>query len=352
MRVTAEEGSKARARRGRRTLRRLRPAISPDLRDVVSASAPTSSSAESNVTSSRRRSRKASRSGCAVEIALEVDQVGLDQQLAVALEGRAHADADGGRYLAAVDPRDRRVDAGLPGSPSPGAGAMLAVGMSSSRPRASPGTTSPSSGEGAPSSSAAAATSPAATSSPDAAGGDRRAVRARPAARPRSRTRRASAAASTSPRAPWPKRKFAPTLDVAGAQHADEHLRAEVLGCHLRELLREGDREQLVGSQPGDDRRPSRRWSVSSCGGSSGCRTRSGCGSKVTTHRPQPVLACRASTAVADHAPVAEMHAVERAERDRAPFPGGRDLRERSEDIHRRMEAKWFWAERSATPQD
>ncbi len=44
--------------------------------------------------SPRRRARKSRRSALPVEVAVEVEQVGLDQLAAAGLEGRAHADAD------------------------------------------------------------------------------------------------------------------------------------------------------------------------------------------------------------------------------------------------------------------
>ena len=52
----------------------------------------TSASTDSKRRSPRIRSRKAMRSFCAVEVAVEVDQVGLDQQAAAGLEGRPDAD--------------------------------------------------------------------------------------------------------------------------------------------------------------------------------------------------------------------------------------------------------------------
>ena len=53
--------------------------------------------------------------------------------------------------------------------------------------------------------------------------------RARPAARPPSRTPGRARSDSASPRAPCPKRKFAPTLTCRRIERADQHLVAEVL---------------------------------------------------------------------------------------------------------------------------
>ena len=70
----------------------------------------TSASALSKRRSPRRRARNSRRSCAAVEIAVEVQQVGLDQLAAAGLERRAHADADGGRRSARPSAQ-ARVDA-------------------------------------------------------------------------------------------------------------------------------------------------------------------------------------------------------------------------------------------------
>ena len=66
---------------------------------------------------------------------------------------------------------------------------------------------------------------------------------------------------------------------------------------------------------------------VRSCGGCSGRRTRSGCGSKVATVDDEAALA-GALDGRGDHPPVAEMDPVEGAERERAAGGRGGDIRQ------------------------
>ena len=69
--------------------------------------------ASSKRRSPRRRARKSQAQLAAVEVAVEVEDVGLDQLAAAGLEGRAHADADGRR--ASTRRAEARVDA-VPGA--------------------------------------------------------------------------------------------------------------------------------------------------------------------------------------------------------------------------------------------
>ena len=79
------------------------------------------------------------------------------------------------------------------------------------------------------------------------------------------------------------------------------------LGRALGELGVEGDHDQLLHAQRGDQLGLSLAGVVSSLGVCWGATTDTGCGSKVST----AVRAC-------DHLAVAEMHAVERAHRHAA----------------------------------
>ena len=111
---------------------------------------------------------------------------------------------------------------------------MLAVGMPSSRPRASPRTTGPSSWKGAPSSAPAAATSPAATSSGSCS--------RRPAS-PSCSTSATTSVSNSGRRAQQRRVAGAPVAEaevrahahLPGAERAGEHLVAEVLRAQLRE---------------------------------------------------------------------------------------------------------------------
>ena len=100
---------------------------------------------------------------------------------------------------------------------------MFAVGKPSVRPRLSPSTTSPSSRNGAPRQRVAAIDLAGRDQGADPARGHRLAVDLDAAARRGSRTRRAPASISVSPRALAPKRKFSPTETFLGPETLDEH---------------------------------------------------------------------------------------------------------------------------------
>ena len=120
----------------------------------------------SKATSSRRRDDEGDPGLLAVEVAGEVEQVGLHQQVAVGpVEGRAAAHRDG-RLPARTRPaaRTSRRRCPAPGRQMPAGTATLAVGNPSSvPPRWSPWTTAPRTWWGRPSSAAASSTRPAAT---------------------------------------------------------------------------------------------------------------------------------------------------------------------------------------------
>ena len=139
---------------GKRSRLTRRSALPPTIRRLLHVLCiwAMSSSAESKRSSSRRRSRNSSRIVSAVEVALEPDQVRLDPLVAPRLECGPHADADR-RGPAPVAPSTGGVDAGRRARPGRGGGSRFAVGIPSSRPRASPSTTVPSSTNGPPSSS-------------------------------------------------------------------------------------------------------------------------------------------------------------------------------------------------------
>ena len=91
----------------------------------------------SNRRSPRRRSRKARRSSLAVDVALVVEQVRLDQQAAAGLERRALTNIDGGDVRSPSTGAGRRRRRGR-GRRARGSGTRLAVGKPSVRPRLSP----------------------------------------------------------------------------------------------------------------------------------------------------------------------------------------------------------------------
>ena len=190
-----------------------------------------------------------------------------------------------------------------PGRITSAGGSRFAVGMSSSRPRRSPSTTGPTTLYGAPSSSAAPRHVALRQQVPDPARRDRVAalldqlhdlgLELRPGRSSGRVAGRAVAEAEVRADAHRPR-----------AQRAGQHLLAEVLGRLARELGGERNRDQLVHAELGDERRSSDRVVVRSCGGCSGRRTRSGCGSNVTTVGDEPALA-GALDGGADHPPVA-----------------------------------------------
>ena len=194
---------------------------------------------------------------------------------------------------------------------------------------ASPSTTGPASRYGAPSSSAAPATSPSAS---------RLLIRLDETSRRRAAT---SSTTSVSNSGRARSRSASPARAVAEAEvraHAHATARparatstsSQKSSADLpRELGGERDRHQLVHAEPGHELDLRGRWWSAAAAGRSGRRTRSGCGSNVTTVAPMPVLA-GAIDALRDHLPVPAVHPVEGAERERRPSRPA-DLRERPE---------------------
>ena len=253
----------------------------------------------------------------AVEIAGEVEQVDLEQRRAI-VEGRA-----GGRSS-----RRRRAGA-PPTAPAPhrcraaartvGSRRMLAVGKPSSRPRFSPWLTSP-----------------ARTS-------DARAARSPPRSRP------AASAARTAPdETGAPPSLTGGTMSTAkpvlAAQRVEEVRRAARVPCRngnrsrrRRRMRRARCHEDALDESPAatSPARPASKRSTNApsspaCGqsrsfagsavrrnsGLSGAKNWRGCGSKVSDRgRRAPAPAPRASRS--DHRPMAAMHAVEIADRQR-----------------------------------
>ena len=244
------------------------------------------------------------RSVCAVEVAVEVDQVGLHEQAAAGLEGRA-APRRSPRAGCAVRPG--RVDAVARARLGGRRARGWRSGMPSSRPRRSPCTTSPSNRNGPPRNARGLA---------DLAGGDerrgcgsrRRSRRRPPRAAPRaSRTRRARRRNSGVPRAPLaeaevlarPRPRSAPRRPISTSLH-------ELLRGALGELPSNGMITSSSTPSPAIRSRLTANGLIS-FGAASGRITDSGCGSKVST-----------VSLPRDDRAVAEVDAVEGADRDPA----------------------------------
>ena len=120
---------------------------------------------------------------------------------------------------------------------------------------------------------------------------------------------------AASPAAPWPKRKFAPDAHVTARPARRRAPRSQKSSADWRESSGVNGIATSSSTPSSDTSSIFRSVVVSSCGGCSGRRTRSGCGSNVTTVGPSPRSRAR-STAERDHPPVAEVDAVEGAERD------------------------------------
>ena len=119
--------------------------------------------------------------------------------------------------------------------------------------------------------------------------------------------RPARAAARRRPWRRWPKRKFSPTLTCSRAERADEHVVDELLR-RLRAANAPSNGMTTSSSTPSPATRSALVSSeVSSFGAASGATTARGCGSKVST-----------VSAPRDHLAVAEVHAVELADRHAA----------------------------------
>ena len=294
----------------------------------------TSSSAESNLHLVAQPLEEREPSGLPVEVALEADQVGLDPQVALVLECRAHADADRGRDLAAAVDRARSPRRCRPaGRTRPVRGAMLPSACRArgrARRRARP---RPRAVRGRRAARRRARTSPAATSSlirleetgapPCSTSGTTVGLELRPRAQQRRRRRAPDGRSGSSrPRSPG-RAPSTPTSTSAQKSSADLP----------RQLLRERDREQLVHASSatssafvavvGEQRRRvvgpqhPQRMRVEGDDG-----------------RAQPAFACTLDGG-ADHPPVAAVHAVEGAERDGAAAGAGGNIRERPVDVHR-----------------
>ena len=128
----------------------------------------------------------------------------------------------------------------MPGQASFGSGTMFAVGKPRSRPRWSPGTTSPRSRKRRPS-SARRRVDLARRSAARGCGSRRRSRRRpRPAARRASRSGRPAASSAAVPRARWPKRKFSPDRDVRGAERSTSTRSMNSAGLLLGEASSNG----------------------------------------------------------------------------------------------------------------
>ena len=200
--VSAHRASEQRLARRSRTRRRARRASL----DVAAASARPASSTLVEALLAAQPGDERDPQGLAVEVAVEVDQVGLDQHPAAGLEGRPHADVDGRRVAVG----ERGVDA-VAGDTRRSSGTRLAVGKPSSRPRWSPSTTVALEQERRAEAARRAPRRRRRRPAPGSGSRRRSRRRPRPAARPGSRTRRARASISGSPFALAPKRKFSPT---------------------------------------------------------------------------------------------------------------------------------------------
>ena len=178
----------------------------------------------------------------AVEVALEVDQVGLDQQARA--RSRRSADAHVDRRGLAVG--ERRIDA-VPGGDADRRRARGSrSGSRASAPARRPRRPSPSSRKGAPRQPVGDAR-PRPRRSASGCGSRRRSRRRpRPAAPPASRTPGATASISGSPFALAPKRKFSPTDTCSAPERLDQDPAAELLGGMLGELVIERDHDQLL----------------------------------------------------------------------------------------------------------
>ena len=123
---------------------------------------------------------------------------------------------------------------------------MLAVGKPSSRPRWSPFDDLALEHVGDAEAAARGLHVAGRDLGPDPRGGDRSRRRPRPASGPGSRTRGARPASRGVPRALAPKWKFSPTATAARAELLDQRVVDEVLGAAVRELLVEVDHDQLL----------------------------------------------------------------------------------------------------------
>ena len=195
------------------------------------------------------------RSVCAVEVAVEVDEVGLDQ-LAAARDELRRARRRSRRRRATVPAPVRRpagVDAVARAGRSRGAGRGSRSGSRASRPRSSPCGDLAVDGErraraaGRRTSTAPAEQSPRMwlelTTSPSTSSSGTTRV-----------SKRSSAASSAaSPCARWPKRKFSPTLTCVAPQRADEHVVDEALRrCGPRSAASNGIDDELLDAELAD----------------------------------------------------------------------------------------------------
>ena len=294
-------------RRGNRSRHAPRQSATLARRSTSRCICSTSASTESKRRSPRRRSRNSIRSVCAVEVAVEVDQVGLDEHAAAGLERRAHADVDR-RARPAPSRRAARVDAVARARRAPRRGRGWRSGSRArgrarrrGRPRRAAGT-------GAPRKRAACSTSPAST-------------------RPRmwleetispststSGTTRVSKRASARSSAGVALRAVAEAEVLA---HRDlRRRRARSTSTSVDELLARlrcakapsnGITTSSSTPSAGDQLGLALERRSAASARASGATTASGCGSKVST-----------VSAPRDHLAVAEVDAVELADRDAA----------------------------------
>ena len=247
----------------------------------------TSASTVSKRRSPRRRARNVEPQLAAVEVAVEVEQVGLDEHAAAGHEGRAHADVDAPAASATRRPPRRRaagVDAVARADERVRSGTRLAVGKPSSRPRSSPCCDLAAELERR----AEEAVAPA--------------RRRRPTTRPRmwveetispststsgddARLERGlrRAAGRRRPCAWWPKRKFSPT-DTCVAPSAPTRTSSmnSCGACAANERV-ERDHDQLAHAEPGDQVGLDARAASAASARRRARPPWRGCGSKVST---------------------------------------------------------------------
>ena len=199
---------------------------------------------------------------------------------------------------------------------------MLAVGMSSSRPRASPSTTGPAIAVRRPEQLGGARHVALGEQAPDPARGDRARRRARPAARPRSRTRAGRASRAASPARAVAEAEVRADAHRPRARARRRAPRAQKSSADCRES------SAVKGSRPARPRRARRSSSifrsvvVSSCGGSLGPQDLQRV--RVERHHGRPTSPRSRARSTAE--PITrrwpQVDPVEGAERDRAA--GGR----------------------------
>ena len=225
----------------------------------------------------------------AVEVALEVDQVGLDEQLAVVLERGPHADADRGRDCPSarpgVDARRRHDDRVARASGWRSACRARGRARRPARP-------CPRAGTARRAARAAAATSPRSSSSRMRRRGDGLAVVLDQRHDRRSRTPAAPRSSSASPRGAVAEAEVLPHADVAGARacrRARRRRTPPASSCENSSV----NGITTSSSTPSSAIRSAltRGRASAAAAGRPGCSTWSGCGSNVTTRGRDAVRA-------------------------------------------------------------